>query len=70
MYTIDLSVPIKQEYDVVEGAYCFECFGSPKGRYLSFFNGLGPFCNKKCFSNYIGVEYRLLPIVDRSGKVK
>jgi hypothetical protein len=70
MITIDLSVAIKQEYDVVDGAYCFECFSSPSGRYLSFFNGHGPFCNKKCFAKYLGIEYRLLPIVDRIGKVK
>jgi len=70
MSVIDLNIPLQHEYDVVEGSYCIECFSPPGWRYANFFNGHGPFCNKKCFAKYIGIDYGKLPKLNRIGKIK
>lgn len=71
MIKIDLSKPIISERDPFRGkSYCVECFSPRTKEYFWFYNGYGPFCNKKCFSEYVGVEYEKLPSCDYRGILK
>ena len=70
MIAIDLETDLIHEYDVVEFASCIECFGTAGYKFASFYNGHGPFCSKKCFASYIGVEYAQLPAMQKKGKIR
>lgn len=68
---IDMSKPIVMERDPFRGeTYCVECFSARDKKFFYFYNGFGPFCNKKCFADYVGVDYNKLPSIDFRGTVK
>lgn len=66
---------VRRETDIIynQPVHCIEC-GTEK--WLServrmfFFEGQGPFCNKFCFSDFLGVDESVLPKIKRMGKIK
>ena len=68
---IDLSMPIVCERDTYKGeAYCIDCFSPRKKEFFYFYNSHGPFCSKKCYANFICVDYELLPKLDFRGSIR
>lgn len=51
-------------------SYCIECFGPRNKQYFYFYNSQGPFCNIRCFADFLGVNYKDLPKVKFEGTVK
>ena len=70
MTIIDIPEVILQEEDVVGNAYCFQCFEKPGVRNHYFYNGYGPFCNKRCFAKYLGIAFGDLPTLIKGKRVK
>jgi hypothetical protein len=59
------------EKDPYKGeAYCIECFGPKNKKYFFFYNSQGPFCCKRCYADFLNVEYESLPNVRWEGVLK
>lgn len=68
---IDFTQEIVCEKDPYKGeAYCIECFGPKTTEFLYFYNSYGPFCCKRCFADYLNVDYDILPNVKKVGVVR
>jgi len=68
---IDLTQEIICEKDPYKGeSYCIECFGPKTTEFLYFYNSHGPFCCKRCFADYLNVDYDILPNVKKVGVVR
>lgn len=66
---------VRAETDIIYGmpVYCIEC-GTEK--YLServrmfFYESQGPFCDRHCFADFLGVESDILPPIKQLGRLK
>ena len=66
---------VRCETDIIYGQpiHCIEC-GIEK--YLGerirmyFYESQGPFCDRFCFSDFLGVEEAMLPKIKQLGKIK
>lgn len=71
-----LSLPeISREVDFVHEAYCIQCglggyVKGVDGANFYFYESQGPFCNSKCFADYLGVDVSDLPKVKKAGRLK
>jgi hypothetical protein len=65
---------IRRETDFAHEAYCIECgFGGyvkgNDGLSFFFYESQGPFCNTKCFADFLGVEVEVLPPIKMAGRL-
>jgi hypothetical protein len=66
---------VRRETDIADEAYCIECGlgGMAKGSdslNFYFYEGQGPFCRRKCFADFLGVEEDKLPPLKYCGSLK
>lgn len=66
---------VRAETDIIYGCpvYCIEC-GTEKWLgervRMYFYESQGPFCDRICFADYLGVSEEILPKIKQMGKIK
>lgn len=56
------------ERDPYKGeAYCIECFGPKTSNYLFFYDSQGPFCCKRCYADFLNVNYESMAKISMKG---